>query len=309
MLISVSAKHFAVGLDAGGTKTVLFAHCDETPTAVERCGPAAHPHRSGLDEAAEILAALVREVIRAYRPITDLSVCAGVAGAGRSNEQELLADRLRGSLMNEADSIRVQVVHDACIALDAAFGSGSGLVLIAGTGSVIFGRTRGGATLRAGGWGHLLGDAGSGYAIGRAGLRAVAAAYDGGRKTALKSSVRDRFEIDSRETLIHRVYGEDLALQDLAPLVIEVAERGDAVASEILTTQVADLAQQVEWLLRQTDTVDSRIALFGGMLQNDHYAQCLRRTLLDRFPEWTIEPLEREPAEGALLRARSLGSS
>jgi len=300
----VAAKHVAVGLDAGGSKTSLLAQCDDCSGRIERRGPPANPQRGGLEESAGILGALVQEAVRPCQPIEHLSVCAGVAGAGRTSEQEVIATRLRRALTDEALSVDVQVVHDASIALDAAFGSESGLVVIAGTGSVVFGRATDGTTQRAGGWGHLLGDAGSGYAIGRAGLRAVAEAFDGGAETALRARLGDQYGIDTRETLIHQVYQEGIAIQDVAPLVIDAAETGDAVASDILATQTTELARQVEWLLAQIRDIAPRTALLGGMLQNPGYARRLHRTLRDSFPDWSIERLQREPAVGALRRAR-----
>lgn len=303
----MATKHFAVGLDAGGTKTFLLAQCNGCSDRIERRGPGANPQRTGLEASADTLATLVRDVVRPHRPVDALSVYAGVAGAGRDEDQEVLTEHLHKALTDETDVVRVQVVHDACIALDAAFGAGSGLVIIVGTGSVVFGRTRDGEPRRAGGWGHLLGDAGSGYAVWQAGLRAVAEAFDGGADTSLLARVRDRYGIDERETFIHWVYQGDVALQDVAPLVIEAAnDDEDPVASDILTTQTARLAQQVEWLLDGDENIEPRIALLGGMLQNEYFARLLRRTLRDRLPEWTIERLRQEPAVGALHRARRL---
>jgi N-acetylglucosamine kinase-like BadF-type ATPase len=88
--------------------------------------------------------------------------------------------------------------------------------------------------------------------------------------------------------------------------VVEAAVDGDAVATDILTSQVAELVRQVEWLIGETDDIAPRIALLGGMLQNEHYAAALRRTLGDRVPDWSVEVLRHEPVVGALGRARRL---
>jgi len=259
-----------------------------------------------MEESAQVLSALVKEVTASRGPIGRLAVCAGVAGAGRPDAQRALADRLRRELADEAGAVVVEVVHDACIALDAAFGSESGLVIIAGTGSVVLARTRAGTTRRAGGWGHLLGDPGSGYAVGRAGLRAVAAAFDGGADTALRARVAEAYGVDDRAALLRGVYQEEWALQDVAPLVIEAAADGDAVATDILTSQVADLLRQIEWLLDETNDVAPQVALVGGMIRNAHYAALLRRALADRVPEGGVTVLQEEPVVGALRRARRL---
>lgn len=300
----MSTTHFVAGLDAGGSKTTLLAECEDCSGRIDRHGPAANPKQGGVEDSARTLATLVRESMQPYRPIGRLSICAGVAGAGRTDEQEALANRLRRGLADDADEVRVEVVHDACIALDAAFGSESGLVIIAGTGSVVFGRAKNNTTRRVGGWGYLLGDPGSGYAIGQAGLRAVAAAFDGGEETSIRDRVDEQYDIDEREALIREVYQEDFVVQNVAPLVIEAAADGDPVATDILTSQAADLVQQVEWLLNGEDGIAPRIALLGGMLQNKPYARVLRRTLRDRVSDWSIEVLRHEPVVGALRRAR-----
>ncbi|MFB6272185.1 MAG: N-acetylglucosamine kinase [Salinibacter sp.] len=302
----MSIDCFFVGLDAGGSQTLLLADCEGCSERVDRQGPAVNPQRMGGDQAARTLATLVWETLPAHRPIQRLSVCAGVAGAGREAEQEALADQLRGTLAEGAEVVQIEVTHDADIALEAAFGTGSGLVVIAGTGSVVFGRTQDGTTHRVGGWGHLLGDAGSGYAVGRAGLRAVAEAFDGGSDTSIRARVDERYDVAEREALIHRIYQDEIALQNVAPLVIEAAEQGDPVASDILSTQAAELAQQVEWLLDGTDDVVPRVALLGGMLRNEHYATVLARILRERVPDWTVDILRDEPVLGALRRARRL---
>lgn len=303
----MSTTHFVAGLDAGGSKTTLLAECEGCSGRIDRHGPAANPQQGGVDKSAQTLGALIRETIQPHRPIGRLSICAGVAGAGRVDEQEALANRLRRRLADEVETLHVEVVHDACIALDAAFESESGLVIIAGTGSVVFARTQNGTTSRVGGWGYLLGDAGSGYAVGRAGLRAVAAAFDGGKDTSIRTRVDDQYDIGGREALIHRVYQEDLVVQNIAPLVIEAATDGDLVASDILRSQIADLVQQVEWMLNGTDGIAPRIALLGGMFRNKAYAQALRRALRERVPDWSVEILRHEPVVGALRRAHRVG--
>lgn len=300
------AHHFVAGLDVGASKTHLRAQYTDSSEQKDFWRRGANPQQVGLDEAAERLAAFVREAVRPYRPVDTLAVSAGVAGAGRVDEQNALADRLRSALADEATTVQVEVVSDALIALEAALGTESGLAVVAGTGSVVLARTTDGTQLRAGGWGYLLGDAGSGYAIGRAGLRAVAEAFEGGSDTALQTHIRDSFGIDDRDELIHLVYQNALPLQDVAPLVIDAAEAGDAVASRLLDKQASELATQAGWVLDRGKTITPHAALLGGLVQNEHYADILREALHERLSGWSIEVLPHEPVAGALRRARRL---
>jgi N-acetylglucosamine kinase-like BadF-type ATPase len=257
-----------------------------------------------VSRAAATLVDLITETMEEGPDADWVSICAGVAGAGRTQAQEQITDALRRALSHPERTVHVEVVHDALIALDAAYDAGSGLIVIAGTGSVVLGRTTEGTLLRTGGWGHVLGDDGSGHAIGRAGLRAVAIAFDGGPSTTLCARVRDRFGIDDRESLLETVYRQDFNVQTVAPLVLDAAANGDAVASDLLSTQVQRLSEQVARLLNRDVPVAPRITLIGGMLRHDHYAECLHRCLQDRCADWSIGILQDEPVLGALRRAR-----
>lgn len=304
----MSEARLVVGLDAGASKTRLRAEHTALPARIERVGDGANPNRGGVEATAEVLVGLVEAALRDVPAVEQLSICAGVAGAGRVDAQQALADALRAAFGETARSVQIEVVPDAVIAIDAAYDDGSGVVVIAGTGSMVLARTTGGSLRRAGGWGHVLGDDGSGYALGRAGLRAVAEAFDGGAGTALRARVRDRFGIDDRDALLRAVYRDPFDVSAVAPLVVDAAAKGDEVASSLLSDQVTRLAKQVEWVLGRGEALAPRITLLGGLLRNDHYAQCLRRALKKRVPDWTVEQLRDDPVVGALRRARRLQS-
>ena len=302
----MSTTTVAVGLDAGGSTTTLWVQPADAGTHTEHTGPAAHPKQRGMDDAAHVLAALVREATRPHRPVGTLAVCAGVAGAGRSTEKNALSDKLWTTLHAAAETVQVEVRSDAEIALDAAFGDESGVVVIAGTGSIVLGRTRDGTQARAGGWGSQLGDPGSGHALGRAGLRAVADAFDGGPETTLRGRVADEHGIDDSESLIHRVADEDLPLADVAPTVLSAATDGDGVASAIVQDQTDALAQRVAWLVDRTGPFSSRVALVGGLTNDAHYADRLRNCIQEQWPDASVAVAEQPPVAGALRRARRL---
>lgn len=248
----------------------------------------------------------MREAIDASPPVDCVSICAGVSGAGRSEEQEAFETGLRDAFADSDISVRAEVVHDALIALDAAYDTGSGLVLIAGTGSVVLARNCEGTVLRAGGWGHLLGDPGSGYAIGQDGLQAVAEAFDGGEDTTLRARLRKEYDIAHRNQLIQEIYQDDFRVQSVAPLVVNAAMADDPVAEQILVDEASALTDQVRWCLNRGEGIEPRMTMLGGMVQNEYYAQVLRRTLKDYFPDWSLAILEEEPVIGAVRRARRI---
>lgn len=298
-----TGKQVYVGVDAGGSKTKLTARSAEGTNEVHLEGPGANPQRIGVDAAAQRLLQLIRRAMRHFPDATSIAVCAGVAGAGQTDDQNDLDARIRRGI--DAWQVEsVQVVHDAAIALEAAFEGGSGIVVIAGTGSVVFARTTAGTRERVGGWGYLLGDEGSGHAIGREGLSAVADAMDGGPATRLRAAVAERYGLDTRDALIHRIYGEEWAVQEVAPLVIEASASGDAVARAIVADQADKLAQQVEWLTDRNDAISPRIALTGGLIREAHYAKVFEEALDRRLPDWTLTTPMHPPVIGALHLAR-----
>lgn len=300
----VSNTRFVVGIDAGGSKTHVLGRGVEG--SVEHRGPGANPNRIGTEESARVLNRLLRTALRDSPPVDQILVCAGVSGAGRSAIQKTLADALRAVPDNSSTTVQVEVVHDALIALDAAYDAESGVVVIAGTGSVVLGRTESGTLHRAGGWGHVLGDPGSGYGIGQAGLQAVAEAFDGGLDTALRPRIRKFCDVRNREQLLRRVYQDDFRVQSIAPLVIEAASDDDSVASRILVSEAEGLVDQFEWVLRRADGMRRQLTLLGGMIQNESYEQLLRQILGNRFPDWSVQVLDTDPVVGAVRRAERL---
>lgn len=298
-------RPLCIGLDVGGSKTELLASPSGNDERIHLTGPGANIQRIGIEASARTLADLIQRALRQHADQQLTSVCAGIAGAGRVSDQDALAHHLR-QILDLSPAPHIQIVHDAQIALEAAFDAGSGLIVIVGTGSVVFARTQDGTLQRTGGWGYLLGDEGSGFALGQSGLRAVAHAIDGGPSTVLRDQVADRFGLDGRDELIHQVYQHDWPMQDVAPLVIEAALDGDPVARQIVAEQTDQLSHQVEWLIARCDDIEPRMALMGGLIRETHYAEVLQQTLRERLPDWSIRTLDRRPVVGALrLAART----
>lgn len=308
----MSSSDLYIGLDAGGSKTELLARLSTKHASkgseIRLRGPGANPKRTGREEAAGTLADLIRQAM-ARRPEARLhSVCAGVAGADSGERRRKLAASLRQALGEVASGAHVHLVHDARIALEAAFGSASGIIVIAGTGSAVFARTEDGALDRAGGWGYILGDEGSGYALGRAGLRAVARARDGGSPTLLQSLLSDEYNMENRAAFIRSVYDAEQPLQDVARTVLQAAEEGDAVAARILDEQTRALAQQVAWLAERDAPIAPQVALFGGLTNDAGYVETLCRAVHGHLPAWSVQPASAPPVAGALHLALRQGS-
>ncbi|HEX7070713.1 MAG TPA: BadF/BadG/BcrA/BcrD ATPase family protein [Rhodothermales bacterium] len=294
-----------VGLDAGGTKTAVVAAVNDGDVSFEETIGGINLQRTSPEEAAAAFAAAVQDARSQFPEVTAICAAAGVAGGGRDDEARDLAERWRALLPADLPNA-TSVVHDGVIALEGAFRGESGAIVIAGTGSVVLVRSRNHTYARAGGWGYLIGDEGSGHALGAEGFRAVAAALDGGPETRLRSVLEERFAISSRDELIRAVYRARMPLQTLAPSVLELAAGGDAACISAVRRQVGALADQLAWAVGMEPDVDPRVALIGGLTREAYYRMELVSAIQERLPAWQMVEPAGPPVEGALRLARRL---
>lgn len=293
-----------VGLDGGGTRLrALVAGADGSELG--RAEVPAAPVRAG--EPGPVVQAIRRAVVAALevagatgRPVA--SLWAGLAGAGR----EAVRSELESALNRSGLARRVAVGTDVDAAFEDAFGDGPGILLLSGTGSIALGRASDGRMGRVGGWGSLLGDEGSGHAIGLEALRRVARSVDGrGAETALRGRLLDHLGLAAPEDLIAWAASATRAeVAALAPEVGRAADAGDAAAGEILETAVRDLEGHVAALLESLGPWQSRpgIALGGGLLER---GGALRGSLEWSLAERGLERIERAPdaVRGAARKA------
>lgn len=217
-----------LGVDGGGSKTVaLLAGRAGQLLGRGRAG-ASNYHSVGAEHACAELRRAIASAFDAARivPRPPAAICLGLAGVDRPEDRALF----QNWAAHEWPGIPVIVVADAELVLHAGTPEGRGVAIIAGAGSIVYGRSRAGKLARAGGWGYLLGDEGSGYAVGLAALRAVARAADGrGPPTMLTDLILGRWSLPAPQTLIRRVYAPETSRAEiaaLADLVVRAASRG-----------------------------------------------------------------------------------
>ncbi len=189
--------------------------------------------------------------------------------------------------------------------------SGPALALICGTGSIVYGRTVTGELIRAGGWGYLFGDEGSGYAIGRAALRAVMQAYDNrGPETLLSELVLKRYGLNTPPELVPTVYGAESPRSELASLsdlVEQAAGRGDSVAMAILEEASHELAGAIAAVYPKLGASAIPLVITGGtMLNGTALRKAFRRACKTQGLAFPIIRYIEEPAQGALQLAQKL---
>lgn len=200
-------------------------------------------------------------------PLPAAALCAGLAGARAGGQRARVLAALSGAGVADA----ITVVTDAEIALEGALAGAPGIILIAGTGSVAWGRAEDGRLGRCGGWGLWVGDEGSGYAVGLAGLRAALRGGDGrGPETRLLPAILDALELSEPDDVPGWVArAEKSEIGRLASLVVDRARVGDPVASGILDAAAADLVEHVRALAQRLGPWTGAIGVVfhGGFLR------------------------------------------
>jgi N-acetylglucosamine kinase-like BadF-type ATPase len=292
-----------VGVDAGGT-SIECAVARDGETIVQH-GEAANARTAGIQGAAERIAVTVRSALRGE--MFDALVV-GAAGAG----DRVVASALEAALRNYFPNGAIAVRDDAEIALRAAVPDGDGVVLIAGTGSIAYAQV-GGRSYRAGGYGYLLGDEGSGFSIGRAALTAMLRWYDGRAPYAeLFDAIQARLQIGDAQTLLGRVYGDGEpvpVVASVAPLVLDRASAGERLAAKIVQTAALELVDLLKSLTQRADAGarELPLAFAGGLFaENSLLTYLVETRLLADLP--LLQPIKSAPAPvyGALELARRL---
>jgi N-acetylglucosamine kinase-like BadF-type ATPase len=192
-------QKYVIGIDGGGTRTTSILCTPDGSILAEAQGGPTNYHVVGLEQTVNTLLDLVQTCCHAVGCTTSQigALCAGLAGAGRPEDRQMIFNKLETEAHKKGLILqKVLIENDALIALEGAFHGQPGIIAIAGTGSIVFGKDEQGTIYRAGGWGRTIGDEGSGYAIGRDAFQAVAHAIDDPRKkTRLTKLFQSQFGI------------------------------------------------------------------------------------------------------------------
>lgn len=292
-----------IGIDAGGTKTVgLLADEDGTVRSKARGGGANLLVHGELE-----VEKVIFQVIEDLDPEAPVAaLCLGIAGVDRPGEKELISRMLRRLGLRQP----VRVVNDAAVALVAGAPAGHGIVVVAGTGSIAYGRSPAGVTARSGGWGYLLGDEGSAFWLGHAALRLGIRAADGrGQATTLFERICRKVDVSSAAGLHAWFYEQNLSrhrVAELASLVEEAARDGDAASEELLDHGAGHLARAA-WAVASQLTFGGEypLVLSGGAFRACPSLYSRLEARLD-LPEAQVVRLDVEPARGAVTLALEL---
>jgi N-acetylglucosamine kinase-like BadF-type ATPase len=309
----MNQSEYIVGVDGGGTKTrAVIAKMDGVILA-EHIGGPSNMQVLGIEKTVLTILQLIRECCEsAACDFSQLAaVGCGLAGVGRAADQQRMEQGLREyAALQHITFNRIIIVSDARIAVEGAFKGGPGIILIAGTGSIAFGKNAQGEIHRVGGWGRYLDDEGSGYFIGKSALAAVGHYLDGfGPKTTLVEDVSSTFGLKDQAAIIDAVYKNNFDIASIAPLVMQGAEKEDKICRGIVDRAIVALSNYVRALSKrmnpssETSNVEPlRLVFVGGLIAHDTIlARSLKQYIEKNISLVTVVPAMGSPAQGAVL--------
>jgi glucosamine kinase len=293
---------FVMGIDGGATKTVAAVlDLESQALCLAQRGPS-NEDAVGVEQAVQTLLEAADEAIEQAGIAPGDLAAAVLAVAGI--DTVAIADHVRS-----ARSDAWIVVNDVVGAWATATGVAPGIAVISGTGSNVLGVGIEGCVWRVGGWGHLLGDEGSGYWLGIQSIKAALRDREAsGPETALTEAAPAFFDVPNVEALAALVYAKPLTKREIAAFAIEtaiLAERGDAVACELYERGAAELAAQIAAVIAQTGLRGAfPVGLIGGAFKAGAvFVEPLVSAVHEAAPEASVGVVETPPVAGSLLLA------
>ncbi|MBD2242909.1 BadF/BadG/BcrA/BcrD ATPase family protein [Nostoc sp. FACHB-888] len=310
---------YVLGIDGGGSKTVCVL-MDDLRQVLGRAEAGPSNYQSiGIEATLQSIQLAIKNAVEAAIITNTVNIDAiflGLAGVGRATDIEVvkgLVEELQNNKLPITWALQpanIVICNDALIALVGGIGQPVGIVVAAGTGSIVFGRNHEGHTKRVGGWGYILGDEGSAYKIAIAGMNAALKSYDGREiSTSLIEGFKQHFDLESIEDLIEVVYRREWGVKQiaaLAPVVDFAAASGDIVANMIIDDAVKELVKATSTVIDAIFTADSvlEVVTTGSVWRgrcNIH--KRFAASLVRKFPNVKVIFPRYEPAYGAGLLA------
>jgi N-acetylglucosamine kinase-like BadF-type ATPase len=295
---------YYIGIDGGGTKTKgVISKVDGIPIGTVSVGPTNY-HSIGIERTTENLKELFKELVllanARISEITSVAFC----GAGIDCDKDVAV--VTTAIKSLGLSGKLLVENDALGALVGANGEKKGAMLISGTGSIIMGIDYRGELIRVGGWGHLIGDEGSGYWLSHGGFRYLSKVHDGRlEKTKLFDGLLGALSMTSPEEIIGLLYSPNVTkdkLAILAPVIIDHYD-DDVHAKAIVDDAIESIVELIDTLYTQTRLPKLELKLGGSVLTNNKF---MRQLLFSKYlnrPEISIGLPENDATHGALVLA------
>jgi len=289
-----------IGLDAGGTGSTLVVTDNDMNVLMKLNGGPIQARKMKLDDQIDVISTFLSTVDKEFGLSSIGGMGLGIAGTGRIDERKAIEDVLAQIFPH----VPCKVAPDSEAAHIGAFANESGVLVITGTGSIVWGR-HGETWFRAGGFGYLIGDEGSGMKLGMEGLSAAGLAWDGGQQTVLCELLAKEHGIVDGASMVKSVYDGGLQPSRIALQVLEAANLGDEICTNICERQARLLAAQVKIVADQIPTESRNVVLWGGLQKNNLYNAMLRKEIQRCVVDVHFTAPAHEPWIGAALMAKN----
>ncbi len=293
---------YYLGIDGGGTKTVAVV-CDENGTLVSRyVGKSINYNSVGTEKARANLRETIDGVLDG-KDITLSSAFIGMPAISERADESATREFCDGII----DCPVITMDSDVYIGLEAMRADGAAAMVVSGTGSMAVGRDADGRVIFKGGWGYLLGDEGSGYALGLDAVKAaICGAQGSAEKTMLTEKILGFFGIADIISLIDIFYDPPISNSEvarLAPVLFECAKNGDTAANAIIAKHARLLADTVCALLSELP-YGTPLGMWGGILVNcEIFRESFVAFVQEKYPATKAAILEYPPEYGAVFAA------
>ncbi len=304
MNMSKSHPKFYIGVDSGGTKCEILISGEDKKQIVHKSFKAFH--YSVFD--AEIVAKKISEYVNSLLKTKELDlkncagICIGLAGAREAKDRL----KLRKNFIQQFRFRKIAVETDTMTGLYGAFEGNDGIILISGTGSVLYAMV-GGKLIRVGGWGRIISDPGSGYWIGQKALQTIVDEYDledAKKYSKLTLLAEKNFGI-TKMSILDMVFHQGFEIQKLAPLVIELAGKREKKCIKIIDEAVEKLIKHISLfftLTKRKKPID--LAYIGSIIENDNaLSRRLNKAIKKEFKNINIKKKNNPPVKGAIILA------
>ncbi|MBD2493464.1 N-acetylglucosamine kinase [Nostoc sp. FACHB-280] len=319
---------YVIGIDGGGSKTLCILMDDKYQVLGRGIAGASNYQSIGVSAAIQSIHSAIQtaanEALKFTNTIQISAICLGLAGVGRAGDIAVVKSMVQ-ELQNsqflpitwDLQPDNIVICHDALIALVGGVGHDVGIVVAAGTGSIVFGRNHQGETKRVGGWGYILGDEGSAYKIAVAGMQAALKSYDGREiSTSLIPAFQQHLSLQNIAELIEIIYRRGWGVKEiasLAPIVDLAAASGDELANNIIDDSVHELVKATSTVINAifSPNVAFEIVTTGSVWRGkSQIHERFTTAIVNQFPQVNVIFPLYEPAYGAgLLALQSLSIS
>ena len=294
---------FYIGIDSGGTKCELLIADTENNILYSKLFKGVHFSIAGNKIYSNNISEYIKSSLKEVKLNIKNCRAIGIGAAGAREEKD--RSGLKHSFEKKLKHSNILVTTDAMTALYGAFEGREGIILISGTGSVLYGYTNG-KIIRVGGWGRIIGDEGSGYWIGKRALNLSMKEYDRrlNKKSLLSEKLFEAYGIDNRN-VNEKIFHHGFEIQRLAPLVIESAENNCRVSLQIVNEAVSFLTDHIKTFLKVSGRKkETEIAFIGSIIENRNILSDRLKKEIKKLKIIEVVDKKHSSSFGAILLAK-----